>query len=107
MLPKWVIGALGEGLEEVGVDVGEHDGAEAFDLGDDVFVFFDALDGAFVAFVEAADDADALSGFVIGFGEDFTASGVVGCQESEQFNRCLWNWLNGVVAGLSVDPEWN
>ena len=89
------------------MDVGEHDGAEAFDLGDDVFVFFDALDGAFVAFVEAADDADALSGFVIGFGEDFTAGGVVGCQESEQFNRFLWDGSNGGVAGLSVDPEWN
>ena len=71
-------GGGGEGEEEVGVDEGEEDHADAFDFNEDLFVFFDALDVAFVALVEAAGYADVLVGPEFMAGVDATFGGVVG-----------------------------
>ena len=65
------------------MDEGEHYGADAFDLDDDVFVAADALDVAFVAGEDAAGDADALSAAEVGFVEDLAACGVGGGEEFE------------------------
>lgn len=60
-------------LEEIGVDVGEKDGAEAFDLDYDMTVFADALHVALLSLEDAAGDADVLSGFEVFAVVDFAA----------------------------------
>ena len=96
---------LVEGEEEVGVDEGEEDEADAFDLDHDVFVFLDSLNVAFVAFVVAAGDAHFLVFPEILFGEYLAAGGVVGCEEAEQLYGALRDYLYPVVVGIAVDPE--
>ena len=62
------------------MDVGEQDEADAFDADDDVFVFFDALNEAFIALVFASGDAYALVVLEIFFAEYFATGCVVGCE---------------------------
>lgn len=81
-------------FEEVGVDVGEHYQADAFDADNDVFVFFDALHVAFEAFVYAAGDADVFVLFEILFVEYLAAGCVVCGDEPQQIDRFLRYYLN-------------
>lgn len=77
---------MSDWLEEVGVDEGEHDEADAFDADDDVLVLFYALDVAFAAGEEASGDADVFVLPEILFVEYLAAGGVVGCKKPQQFD---------------------
>lgn len=94
-----------EGLEEVGVDEGEHEKADAFDADYDVAVAGDADHGAFVAGEEAAGDADALVGTEAAAVVDGTAGGVVGGEELEEVNLSLGDGLDVAAVGVTVHPE--
>lgn len=71
---------LGEGGEEVRVDVGEEDEADAFDGDDNVTVFAHSLHGACVALIDSAGDSYSLPGGVVGLGVYFASFGGVGCE---------------------------
>lgn len=59
------------------MDEGEEDHADAFDFNDDLLVFLYSLHVAFVAFIEAAGNADVLVGMEFMTGVDATFGGVV------------------------------
>lgn len=69
-----------EGGEEVGVDEGEEDEAEAFDADNYVAVFVDADHVANVAFEFSTCDAYRLIFLEIRFIEDLTSGFVIGCE---------------------------
>ena len=94
-------------LEEVGVDEGEHQQADAFDAHYHVLVLFHALNVAFVALKRPSDDPDVLAGLEVGLVEDLTLGGVVGGQQPEQLDRAGGYHLYLLVAGVAVDPERN
>lgn len=71
-------------MEEVGVDVGEEDEADAFDADYDVFGFLHADHVSGVALEGTAGDSHVLVGFEIRFSEYFALGCVVGCQQSEK-----------------------
>ncbi len=100
-----MLSLLFEWLEEVGVDEGEEHHADAFDLDDDVFVFADALDEAFVAFEGTAGDTHFLVLSEIFFGEDLASRSVVGCQELQQADGGFGDDLDAVVGRVTVYPE--
>lgn len=92
-------------LQEVGVDVREHDEADALDPDDDVAVLPYALHEAFVAFEGSAGDAYALVLPEVFLGEDFAAGGVAGCEQAKKVNRRPGDDLHRAVSGIAVDPE--
>ncbi len=87
------------------MDEGEEHHADAFDLDDDVFVFANALNEAFVAFEGAAGDAHSLVLSEILFGEDFASRGVVGCQKLQQADGGFGDDLDAIVGRVTVYPE--
>ncbi len=110
---NWALGilhwALSRGLchrlKEVGVDEREDDHADAFDAYDDVAVLGDAADVAFVALVDAAGDADAFARLEVAGVVDAAPGGVVGGEQPKQVDGLLRDDLDGVVAGIAVDPD--
>lgn len=94
-----------QGLEEVGVDEGEEEDADAFDLDGDVAVARYAHHRAFVAGEDAAGDADALRGLEVVDVIYPAAGGVVGGEELQQVHLALGNGLDLVAVGVAVDPE--
>lgn len=93
------------GLEEVGVDEGEEEDADAFDLDGDVAVARHAHHRAFVAGKDAAGDADALSGVEVANVIYAAAGGVVGREELQQVHLALGDGLYLVAVGVAVYPE--
>lgn len=96
---------LFQGVEEVGVDVGEEDQADAFDLDGDVAVAGHADHGAFVAGEDAAGDADALRGSEVAHIIYVAAGGVVGRQELQQVHLTLRYGLYLFAVGVAVHPH--
>lgn len=94
-----------QGLEEVGVDVGEEDQADAFDLDGDVAVAGYADHGAFVAGEDAAGDADALRGSEVAYIIYLAAGRVVGRQELQQIHLTLRYGLYLFAVGVAVHPH--
>lgn len=92
-------------FEEVGVDEGEGDGAEAFDLDDDVLVAADAAGVAFVAGKRSADHAKSVADLEFFFAVDLTPHGVVGCQQPEKTHLFFAYGLQLATAQVAVDPE--
>ena len=68
------------------MDVGEHDGADAFYLDDDVEVLTDALYITGVSFEDAVRDAYMVTWVEVLTGEYLAACGVVGGKESQQID---------------------
>lgn len=87
------------------MDEGEHEQADAFDAHDDVFVLFDALHVAFIAFKRAAGDAYALVLLEIRFAEYLAAGRVGGRQQTQQVDGALRYHLDAAVVGVAVNPE--
>lgn len=92
-------------LEEVGVDEGEYDHADAFDAHNNVLVFFHALHVAFGAGVEAAGHSHPLVFTEVGAGVDAAACCVVAGKKPQQVNRLLGYDLNLAVVGIAIDPH--
>lgn len=102
----WVDGGLfGEGGEEVGVDVGQDDHADAFYADYHVLVLVYPLDVAFVAFVEAARDPYALFDLEFARGVDAAAGGVVGREQAQQVYGALRDDLDVAAVGIAVYPH--
>ncbi len=87
------------------MDKGEDDHADAFDADNDVAVLGDAADVAFVALVDAAGDADAFARLEVAGVVDAAPGGVVGGEQPKQVDGLLRDDLDGVVAGVAVDPD--
>lgn len=94
-----------EGLEEVGVDEGEEEDADAFDLDGDVAVARHAHHRAFVTGEDAAGDAHTLRGSEVVDVIHAAAGGVVGGEEFQQVHLALGYGLYLVAVGVAVDPE--
>lgn len=105
MLFCW-IGWGGEGGEEVGVDEGEGDGADAFDLYYYVAVALDTAHVAAVAGKGAGDHFNGLPGVEVGAVVDLTAGGIGSREEPQELHLGVFDGLDGSSAFVAVDPEW-
>lgn len=85
--------------------VGEHDGADAFDLDDDVEVASDASDVPLIAAENAAGDANVVARAECAVGEYLTACVVVGSEQAQQVDAGLRYGLYAVVGRVAVYPE--
>lgn len=96
---------FGEGGQEVGVDVGQDDHADAFDAHYHVLVLIYPLDVAFVAFVDASGDPYAFFDLEFPGGVDCASGGVVGRQETQEVYGALWNDLYVSGVWVAVYPH--
>ena len=94
-----------DGLEQVGMNEGEHHETDPFDLDDHVFVFLHALHVAFIAFELSPDDAHPLVLPEIRFCEYLASAGIGCCQQAYKADRFGGDHLYAVIFGIPVDPE--
>lgn len=96
---------LVEGIEEIGVDEGKKDEANAFDFDNDVFVFLHPNNIAFVSLELSTHNSYGLAFFEFFFCKYLTSGAVVGCEQAQQLNGGFGNYLYLIVFGISIYPK--